>query len=204
MKDINHLNIIKMIDFKEDSDYNYCIYDYCNGGNLSVYLKYLKENNKSFSEGEAQYIIKQLVEAVKYLHNKRIVHRDIKPENILIYYDSEEDLLKKNIIKAKIKLAGFYVSSPLEKGKFLDTMVGTFGYMSPEIISCNLYNEKTDLWNLGIVFSELLPFFQNISKEANSFINSTLQFDPEKRINADELLKHEFLIKDAKTFSFQK
>ena len=103
IKDINHPNILQLIEFKEDSDYYYCIYEYCNGGNLDDYIKYLKGNNKSFSEEEVQHIMKQLLKAIEYLHNKKIVHRDIKPSNLLIKYDSEEDLLKKNILKAKIK-----------------------------------------------------------------------------------------------------
>ena len=219
IKDLNHSNVIKMIDFKEDSNYYYCIYDYCNGGDLSHYLEYLEQNNKSFSEKEVQYIMKQLVESIKYLHNKKIVHRDIRPRNILLNYNSQEDLLKKDILKAKIKLAGFDISTPLEKGKVLDTFAGTRKYISPEIIYPKDYNEKIDIWSLGITFCELLscktnfnynnketykqiPYFQNISKEANSFINCTLQYDPEKRISAEELSKHEFLTKDVKNFSF--
>ena len=100
IKGLNHSNIIKMIDFKEDSDYYYCIYDYCNGGNLSDYIKYLKENNKSCSEEEAQYIMKQLIEAFKYLHNKGIIHRDIKSSNILIYFDSRRRPFKKEYFKS--------------------------------------------------------------------------------------------------------
>ena len=220
LKDIKHVNVIKIIDFKEDSDYYYCIYEYYNGGSLYDYLNYLKENNKSFSEEEVQYIIKQLVEAIKYLHNKGIVHRDIKPANIFINYDSEEDLSKKNILKAKIKLIDFYVSAHLEKGNFLDTVVGTHLYMSPEIIKHRNYNEKVDIWSLGATFCELLscktifdyknvetfkhaPCFQKFSKEANSFIECTLQYEPEKRSSAEELSKHEFLTKNVKDFSFR-
>ena len=71
IKDINHPNILQLIDFKEDSEYYFCIYEYCDGGNFDDYLKYLKENNKSLSEEEVQHIMKQLLEAVKYLHNKK-------------------------------------------------------------------------------------------------------------------------------------
>ena len=217
IKDINHPNIIKMIDFKEDSDYYYCIYDYCNGGNLSDYIKYLKENNKSFSEEEAQYIMKQLIEAFKYFHNKGIIHNDIKTSNILIYYDSEEDLLKKNILKAKIKLTGFYSSCNNEKEKkIFNNNEVIKKYMPKQIKNEKDYKEKLDLWSLGLVFCELLsceinfepenmvvqiPYFQNISKEANSFINCILQFEPENKKNADELSKHEFLTKNVKDFS---
>jgi len=118
IKDINHPNILQLIDLKEDSEYYYFIYEYCDGGNLDDYLNYLKNNNKSLTEEEVQYIMKQLVEAVKYLHNKKIVHRNMKPRNILIKYDSEEDLLKKNILKSKIKLSGFTISSHLKKENF--------------------------------------------------------------------------------------
>ena len=220
IKDINHPNILQLIDLKEDSEYYYFIYEYCDGGNLDDYLNYLKNNNKSLTEEEVQYIMKQLVEAVKYLHNKKIVYRNMKPRNILIKYDSEEDLLKKNILKSKIKLAGFTISSHLKKGEFLDIRAGTKRYMAPEILKLKLYNEKVDIWNLGIIFSELLScdvrffsdqsiyyhegqYFPNISKEANSFIQCMLKFDPEKRESADELSKHDFLIKDVKNFSFE-
>ena len=115
IKVINHPNILQLIDFMEDSDYYYSIYEYCEGGSLENYLEFLKENNKTLNEEEVQHIMKQLVEAVKYLHNKKIVHRDIKPRHLLIKYDSEEDLKKKNILKAKMKLTGFTISDQVKK-----------------------------------------------------------------------------------------
>ena len=220
IKGLNHSNLIKMIDYKEDSDYYYFIYEYCNGGTLLNYLTYLQQNKKVLTEEEGQYIMKQLIEAVKYLHNEGIVHRDIKPANIFLNYDSGEDILKKNIFKAKIKLAGFYISEHFEKGKFLSTIGGTLKFMAPEIFYKKAFNEKVDIWSLGVTFAvsflcklnfdfknmetyKQVPSFKNLSKEANSFIKCTLQYDPEKRINGEELSKHEFLTKNVKDFSFQ-
>ena len=217
---LNHSNITKMIDFKEDSDYYYYIYEYCNGGSLYDYLTYLQKDKKIISEEEGQYIMKQLIEAIKCLHNEGIVHRDIKPANIFLNYDSGEDILKKNIFKAKIKLTGFYISAHLEKGKFLNTLIGTPKFLAPEVFVKKTYNEKVDIWSLGVTFAasflclpkfdfknmetyKQVPYFKSLSKEANSFIKCTLQYDPEKRINAEELSKHEFLTKNVKDFSFQ-
>ena len=214
MKDLNHPNIIKFIDFKENEEsYNY-IYEYYSDDNMIDYtLNYLIENIEPLSEEIVQYIMKQVVSAVKYLHDKKIVHREITLTNLFIKYNSEEDLLNKNILNSKIILGGFYVSTHLKKGNNLDDTVGTLSFMPPEMISDNgEYNEKTDIWNLGICCFVLLygkyPYkthnFKNrkkydlknpLSKEAISFIDSMLEIDPNKRLSAFELSKHAFLNK---------
>ena len=217
LKDINHPNILKLLDIKEDPEYFYFIYEYCNGGTLNNFLNnYIKETDQPLSEEIVQYIMKQLVDVIKYLHDKKIVHRDIKPYEILIKYNSEEDLLNKNILKSKIILTGFDVSAHLIKGDSLYTFVGTMHYISPEIKEGKPYNEKVDIWNLGINCYQLLygehphiphkeykidyDSLKSLSKEAKSFIECMLQEDPKKRISADELKKHEFLIKNFKDF----
>ena len=97
LKDVNHPNIIKLIDVKETLKHIYIITEYCNGGNLKEYLnKY-----KKLSEEIVQYIMKQVIEAMKYLHNKKIMHRNLKLNNILINYDDENDRKNKNVMKGK-------------------------------------------------------------------------------------------------------
>ena len=76
-----------------------------------------------------------------------ILHRDIKPANILIS-------------QGVYKLAdfGFAVSeiTPLNKSILQNFSVGTPLYMAPETVIYNTYNEKTDVWALGIVLYEML------------------------------------------------
>ena len=92
LKDINHPNILKIIDVKKTLEDLYIITEYYNGGTLEEYLeKYIKEKNKAFSEEIVQYIMKQVIDAMKYLHNKKIMHRDLHLDNILINYDDKSE-----------------------------------------------------------------------------------------------------------------
>ena len=82
LKDVNHSNIIKLLEIKEDSNYYYCICEYFYGKDLFDYLK--ERESKILSEEIVQYIMKQLISAIKYLHDKKIVHRNIKPS--ILYF----------------------------------------------------------------------------------------------------------------------
>ena len=214
MKDINHPNIIKLKEYREDAESCICIYEDC----LDVYLEdYLKERKEPLSEKEVQFIMKQVVSAIKYLHDNKIIHRDIKFDNLYIKYNSEEDLAKKNILNSKIILAGFEISTHYNEGDDLE-IAGTPLYMAPELLNKpTKYNEKIDIWSLGVCCFKLLyggfPFSipkskvdyydrikydlkKPLSKEAISFIDCMLEIDPIKRISALDLSKHEFLTKN--------
>ena len=228
LNDTHHPNIIKLIDIKETSDDNDLVIEYCNGGNLEDLLKkYFEENKKPLTEEIVQYIMRQVINAVKYLHQKKIMHRNLKLTNILINYENEEDKKNNNIMKGKIKIADFALSAHLEKGNFESRSCGTPNYTAPEIFlktqSERKYNEKIDIWSLGIICYQLLigkflfeavslrilkeklnqgDYFVPItlSKEAISFLNCMLQNDPNKRYSCDQLSKHNFLTKDVNEF----
>ena len=55
----------------------------------------------------AQYIMRQIVDALNYMHNKKIIYRNLKLENLLIYYEDENDKANEDIMKAKIKFTDF-------------------------------------------------------------------------------------------------
>ena len=99
LKDINHHNIIKFIEKHHDSINAYIVTELCNGGNLNQVLRqYQKKNNKGFPEEIVQYIMNEVIDAVKYLHNKKIIHRKIYLNNIMINYEDEDDMKNNNII----------------------------------------------------------------------------------------------------------
>ena len=87
LKDISHENIVKLYDVKETFQCFYLVTEYCNGGSLSDCLEeYQEVHNAPFPEELVQYLMKQIVSALRYLHAKRILHRDINLDSILIHY----------------------------------------------------------------------------------------------------------------------
>jgi serum/glucocorticoid-regulated kinase 2 len=224
LKEVNHPNIVKFIEKYEDETYIYILLEFCNGGDLSYCLsKYLKENNKPFSEEIVQYIMRQIIEAVKYLHNKKIIHRQIYLNNIMINYENEEDMKNNDIMKGKIKIGDFVISRYLQKGDLAKSFVGIPSILRPimthHIDDENGYDEKIDIWYIGCSCYELLtgkmPFRTivhgvregdyyvpiTLSKEAISFLNSTLQYDSKKRLSIHKLYNHKFLRKNVKEFN---
>lgn len=82
LQNVEHSNIIRMVDrLKSNSNY-YLVLDYCNGGDLASYLK-LKI---ALKEEVARLIVMQVLEGLKYLVEKHIIHRDIKLANILLHF----------------------------------------------------------------------------------------------------------------------
>ena len=89
---ILHPNIANLIDIKEDDKNYYIVLEYCNGGSLAQFLeKYYEKNKKGLPEEMVQYIMRQIVDVLNFLHIKKIIYRDLKLENFLIDYEDEND-----------------------------------------------------------------------------------------------------------------
>ena len=226
LKEMDHPNIIKLIEVKDTTKYYYLVMEYCNGGDLSKCLSHYKnKNQKPFSEEVVQYLMRQIVSAICYLHKKNIMHRDIKLENILVNFDNEKDAHERNMMKAKIKLIDFGFSRHLQKYELAYSILGNPINMEPGILK-KLdkndhnkdygYDQKADIWSLGTICYEMLigkstfdsesmkelankvergNYFlpSNLSKEVISFLNGMIQYDPKKRLSAEQLFNHRFL-----------
>ena len=211
LKDIDHENIVKLYDVKETSQYFYLVTEYCNGGGLSDCLeKYQEEHNAAFPEELVQYLMKQIVSALRYLHRKRILHRDIKLDNILVHYDSEEDRVNKNLMKAKVKMIDFGFARYLKKEELAYSTLGSPINMDPGILrKLNKlehskeygYDEKADIWSLGTACYEMLigncTFDAESMKElvtkverGNYFLPSTLSKEAVSFLNG--MLQYDF------------
>jgi len=87
---------------------------------------------------------------LNYLHRQNITHRDLKPENIL--------LVSKDLDNFNVKLAdlGFAQEFDREHGETMTLILGTPLYMAPEMVRKKAYNEKVDVWSLGVITYQLL------------------------------------------------
>lgn len=139
LKEVDHPNIVKFhehFEFTNEYHESYIaiIMEYCANGDLLSYL-----NLKRFKDEEQKHkIIRQFLDAIKYLHKKGIAHGDIKPENILL--DSEYN--------AKLTDFGFAKTNEIAGD---DEKNGTLFYAAPELFVRGKYNIfKTDIWSIGI------------------------------------------------------
>jgi len=122
----------------------------------------LDKSLKNLERKTALQYFKQICEGIRVLHKEyKIIHRDLKPGNILI---------KENVAK----LCDFGEAREFKENITLSNKLGfgTYEYLAPEIFDLmenneSKYNEKTDIWALGIIFYKMLtknehPFFQGI------------------------------------------
>jgi serine/threonine protein kinase len=110
--------------------------------------------------------MKQIIDAFKYIHERKIIHRDIKLDNILLSYDNEEDKKNFNLMKAQAKIIDFGFACRINKSGLQYTTLGSPINMDPIILkklrtSSNKsrqlgYNQKADIWSLGTVCYEML------------------------------------------------
>jgi len=155
-----HKNIIQLIEYFEESERFYLIFEKVTGGQLLDHI----QRRKFLTEREAVSIVRDLSSALEFLHKKGIAHRDLKPENILCLY---EDSI------CPVKLCDFDLGSGIKFTSNLAdpittpqlvTPVGSAEFMAPEIVEAFIedteedlkYDKKCDMWSLGVIIYILL------------------------------------------------
>merc|ERR1712013_969293 len=161
-----HKNIIQLIEYFEESDKFYLIFEKVSGGQLLDHI----QTRKFFTEQEAAYIIRDVASALEFLHSKGIAHHDLKPENVLCVY---RDRL------TPVKLCDFDLGSTprfhsgggSQSTPLLMTPVGSAEFMAPEIVEAFIedteddfnYDKRCDLWSLGVMMYILLSGYPPFS-----------------------------------------
>ena len=203
---LDHPNIIKFYETYNDNYYFHIVMELCRGKDL------LSRINKGINDEKIiATIIMKILHSISYCHSKGISHRDLKPDNII--FESPD-------IDSDIKLIDFGLSKKFKSSEKLHSILGTPYYVAPEILTKN-YNEKCDIWSVGIITYLLIvgdvPFkgknnndifnkilhqkinfnynkWKNFSKEAKNFVQLLLQKDFNKRPSAQEALNHNWFI----------
>ena len=141
LKNLDHPNILRLYETIEDNNSIYLVTEICEGGEL--FDEILARNR--FEEKDAAPIMKQLLSAINYCHKKNVCHRDLKPENVLL--DSKD--------KQTIKVIDFGTSQVFANEEKMELVLGTAYYIAPEILS-GKYDEKCDMWSIGVILYILL------------------------------------------------
>ncbi|KAI0595475.1 cell division control protein [Biscogniauxia sp. FL1348] len=203
LKNLHHDNIVKYIGFVKSIDCLNIVLEYCENGSLhSICKAYGK-----FPENLVGVYMTQVLQGLQYLHDQGVIHRDIKGANILTTKDG------------KVKLADFGVSTSTLAGPDKEAqVVGTPYWMAPEIIELCGATPASDIWSLGCTVIELLsgkppyhhlqampalfaivnddhpPLPEGVSSAARDFLIQCFQKDPNLRVTARKLLKHNWIV----------
>ena len=167
MKELNHPNIVRFYDILASYSHYYVVMEYCNGGGLSNCLqKYKALYQRPFTQEIVQYLMRQIIEGLKFIHSHKIIHRDIKLDNILVKFSNENDKNNLNMLASQVKIIDFGLATRLGPENLTYTALGSPINMDPLILKkynkaggylkLQGYNEKADIWSLGTICYEML------------------------------------------------
>ncbi|XP_050529304.1 calcium/calmodulin-dependent protein kinase type 1 isoform X4 [Daktulosphaira vitifoliae] len=206
LRRLTHPNIVQLLETFEDKSKVYLIMELVTGGELFDRIV----QKGSYTEKDAAHLIRQVLEAVDYMHEQGVVHRDLKPENLL-YYSTDED--------SKIMISDFGLSK-IEDSGVMATACGTPGYVAPEVLAQKPYGKAVDVWSIGVIsyillcgyppfydendanlFAQILkgefefdsPYWDDISDSAKNFIRQLMCVDADKRFTCREALAHPWI-----------
>ncbi len=198
LKGMTHESVVQFYSHFETFRQVHIVTEYAGAQSLVEYCK--RKPGQRLDPSEARQIMKQILNALIYVHSLGIVHRDIKMDNVIVDCNR------------RIKLIDFGFSIKLPKNAKISVFCGTPAYMAPEIVTKKQYQgEMADIWATGILFFKLVtglyPFkgnserelFQKISSgkfeipagvssELKGLINRILKVNPSERPTAKEVL----------------
>ena len=154
-------------DYFEGSSYSIILMELLKGGGL---FQYISSNNYRLTEAKCRYFARQLLHAVKFMHDRRIIHLDLKPENIVLSHSplnssSSDSTLKENntgshndhLYNERLKLIDFGIARDLgTRNRIPISTCGTLEFISPEVLRCTHASFASDMWSIGVIFFMML------------------------------------------------
>lgn len=142
LQKLRHPNIVGYKDsFLDREQYLNIVMTHCDGGDMYTTIQNAK--GKNFSEDQILSWLAQVILAIHYLHERRILHRDLKTQNIFVK-------------DKRLCVGDFGIAKVLDSTRdFANTCIGTPYYMSPELFRNKPYSYKSDIWALGCVLYEM-------------------------------------------------
>uniref|UniRef100_A0A914DF59 Protein kinase domain-containing protein n=1 Tax=Acrobeloides nanus TaxID=290746 RepID=A0A914DF59_9BILA len=209
---LTHPFLCQLRDVIEGPNVVHMIFDYVEGSDICFEVVKRAGSGFVYSEAVASHYIRQLIEALQYMHSKNIVHRDIRPHNLLL---SSKDN------NASLKLRGSSIAIRLDTPdqKCPPGRVGIPHFMAPEVVANQDYDFQADMWSVGVLMylllSGKLPFTGSkehvyecitegkyslhgspwcyLSDAAKDLLTRLLTVDPKARFTAEQCLKHIWL-----------
>ncbi|KAJ7991658.1 hypothetical protein DPEC_G00286170 [Dallia pectoralis] len=208
MGSLSHPRVVRLLAHHHTHTHSYLVMEMVAGGDL---FEAISEHGK-YPEEEAGLMVRDVSDALTYIHSKSIVHRDLKPENLLV------ECITDGV--TRLKLGDFGLAMVVTEPVF--TVCGTPTYVAPEILSETGYGLPVDLWALGVILYILLcgfppfrsknrdqeelfqlvregqlsflsPYWDDISDGAQSLVRALLKVDPTERLTAAQTLKHPWI-----------
>ena len=206
LKKLWHKNIIRFFDFFEYTTESLLVMECLDGGELLNRII----SKCSYDENIAREAAINALHGLKHCHSLNIIHRDLKPDNLLLRSTDDD---------ADLVLADFGMAIELPpEGFILSPIVGTPGYIAPEILMFKPYSKPADMWSFGVTLYILLigqfPFetdsqatgkdlqfheeeLLRISEDASHLLRSLLKPNPAERLTVEQALSHPWMQKPA-------
>lgn len=137
---LSHPHIVNVLDQGVDGDTAYLVMEYVRGKTL----RQLLEQQGRLTPRQTLKIMDEILDGLAAAHTAGLVHRDMKPENVLL---SET---------GRVKVADFGLSRAASANTQTKTLMGTVAYVSPELVSGENADVRSDLYAIGIMLFEML------------------------------------------------
>lgn len=141
LRDLNHPNIVKMLDAVEENGNHYLVLEYLPGGDLGAAL-----NHEPLPVERVVKLAIEIADALTRAHHLNIIHRDLKPGNVLLAADGTP------------RLTDFGIAHIAQKERITETnaLVGTVDYLAPEVLGGGTIGPQADIWAFGVMLFEML------------------------------------------------